>query len=176
MTLAMKAGKYEAASTCLLCATILKKNLIRLLRFSFAEEAKMQPSQIEAVQASFAKVQPIADAAAKIFYARLFEIAPEVKSLFTSDIDEQGRKLMMTLGVVVNGLTRLDEIVPVAQKLAIRHVDFGVRAEHYRPVGNALLWTLEKGLGDEFTPEVEAAWSVAYTTLSGVMISAAYPS
>jgi nitric oxide dioxygenase len=135
----------------------------------------MQASDIDLVQSSFAKVAPIAPAAAKLFYGRLFEIAPQVKSLFKNDMDEQGRKLMMTLGVVVNGLKRLDGIVPVAQKLAIRHVEFGVKAEDYAPVGAALLWTLGQGLGADFTPKVEAAWTSAYATLSGVMIAAAYP-
>jgi nitric oxide dioxygenase len=135
----------------------------------------MEPGQIALVQSTFAAVKPISAAAAKLFYGRLFEMAPEVKPLFKNDMDEQGRKLMMTLGVVVSGLTRLDEIVPVARDLAIRHVAFGVKAEHYAPVGAALLWTLGQGLGDAFTPEVEEAWTAAYTTLSGVMIAAAYP-
>jgi hemoglobin-like flavoprotein len=135
----------------------------------------MEPGQVALVQSTFAAVKPISATAAKLFYGRLFEIAPEVRPLFKNDMDEQGRKLMMTLGVVVGGLTRLDEIVPVARDLAIRHVAFGVKADHYAPVGAALLWTLGQGLGDAFTPEVEEAWIAAYTTLSGVMIAAAYP-
>jgi nitric oxide dioxygenase len=135
----------------------------------------MESEQIELVQSSFAKVEPITAAAAQMFYARLFEIAPEVRALFKNDMDDQGRKLMMTLSVVVNGLGRLDEIAPVARRLAIRHVDFGVEAKHYAPVGASLLWTLGQALGDGFTPEVEAAWTAAYTTLSGVMMAAAYP-
>jgi nitric oxide dioxygenase len=135
----------------------------------------MQAEQIDLVQSSFSKVAPIAPTAAKLFYGRLFEIAPEVKPLFRSDMDEQGRKLMMTLATVVNGLKNLDTIVPVAQQLAIRHVGYGVEAEHYTPVGQALLWTLGQGLGEAFTPEVEAAWTAAYTTLTGVMVAAAYP-
>lgn len=134
----------------------------------------MTPEQIDAVQASFKKVAPIADAAAEIFYTRLFEIAPEVKPMFKGDIKEQGSKLMATLGVVVNGLRDLDKIVPVAQQLAVKHIDYGVKAEHYTPVGEALIFTLEKGLGDDFTPEVKDSWLSAYTTLSGVMIDAAY--
>ncbi|GGF45885.1 hemoglobin [Azorhizobium oxalatiphilum] len=133
----------------------------------------MTPSQVELVQSSFAKVVPIADTAAGLFYGRLFEIAPEVKPLFKGDIAEQGKKLMATLAVVVNGLTRLEAIVPAAQVLARRHVAYGVREEHYAPVGAALLWTLEQGLGPDFTPEVKAAWAEAYTLLSGVMIAAA---
>lgn len=134
----------------------------------------MTPQQIDLVQSSFAKVVPIADAAAALFYARLFEIAPRVKPLFRSDMTEQGRKLMTTLAVVVNGLKNLDAIVPAAQALAIKHVGYGVKAADYAPVGEALLWTLEKGLGADYTAEVAAAWTTAYRTLSGVMIAAAY--
>lgn len=135
----------------------------------------MTPDQIDAVQASFKKVAPISDAAAEIFYGQLFEIAPQVKPMFKGDMTKQGAKLMATLGVVVNGLRDLDKIVPVAQQLAVKHVDYGVTAEHYAPVGEALIYTLEKGLGDDFTPEVRESWLTAYTTLSGVMIDAAYP-
>lgn len=134
----------------------------------------MNDTQITLVQESFAKVVPIKDAAAEIFYNRLFEIAPAVKPMFKGDMAEQGAKLMTTLGVVVNGLRDLDKIVPVAEKLAIGHVDYGVKAEHYETVGAALLFTLKTGLGDDFTADVEAAWITAYTTLSGVMINAAY--
>jgi len=133
----------------------------------------MTPDQINLIQSSFQKVAPIADQAAALFYGRLFEIAPDVKPLFKSNIAEQGRKLMGTLAVVVRGLDNLEAIVPVAQTLARRHVDYGVRAAHYAPVGAALIWTLEQGLGDDFTPEVRAAWAEAYTILSGVMIAAA---
>ncbi len=133
----------------------------------------MTPSQVALVQASFAKVAPIADAAASLFYGRLFEIAPEVRPMFKSDISEQGRKLMATLAVVVNGLAKPEAILPAAQALARRHTAYGVTADHYTPVGAALIWTLEEGLGPDFTPDVKAAWLAAYTLLSGVMIEAA---
>lgn len=133
----------------------------------------MTPSQVELVQSSFAKVAPIADTAARLFYGRLFEIAPEVRPLFRSDISEQGRKLMSTLAVVVNGLAKPETILPAAKALARRHTDYGVTAAHYAPVGAALIWTLEQGLGPDFTPEVKTAWVDAYTLLSGVMIDAA---
>ena len=106
---------------------------------------------------------------------RLFELSPEVRPMFRSDMDEQGRKLMVTLGVVANGLNNLDRIVPVAEELARRHVPLGVQPDHYGPVGQALIDTLEKGLGAEFTAEARAAWTEAYGLLSGVMIAAAYP-
>ncbi|OWU83688.1 hemin receptor [Oceanicola sp. 22II-s10i] len=135
----------------------------------------MDDTQITLVQSSFAKVVPIKDAAAGLFYADLFETAPHVKPLFANaDMTEQGNKLMATLAVVVGGLRDLDKMVPVAQALAVKHVGYGVEAEHYGAVGASLLRTLEKGLGADFTPEVNAAWTSAYTTLSGVMIDAAY--
>ena len=133
----------------------------------------MTPNDIDLVQGSFAQVVPIKETAAELFYARLFEIAPEVKPLFKGDMTEQGDKLMATLGAVVNGLRDLPKIVPVAEALAVRHVDYGVEAAHYAHVGAALLDTLEKGLGDAFTPEVRSAWETAYGTLSSVMIAAA---
>jgi hemoglobin-like flavoprotein len=134
----------------------------------------MTPDQIELVQASFAKVAPISDTAATLFYDRLFEIAPQVKSLFPKDMSEQRRKLMATLAIVVGGLSKLESILPAASSLATRHVAYGARPEHYPVVGAALLWTLEKGLGKEWTPEVAAAWTAVYNTLSSFMINQAY--
>jgi len=134
----------------------------------------MKPAQVELVQTTFADVVPISEQAAALFYGRLFEIAPEVKPMFKSDIAEQGRKLMSTLAIVVRGLSDLPSILPAASNLAKKHVSYGVKAAHYEPVGAALLWTLEKGLGDKWTPEVATAWTEAYVTLSGFMIGEAY--
>src|SRR6202167_1064278 len=134
----------------------------------------MTPDQVQLVQQSFAKVAPISEAAAVLFYDRLFEVAPSVKAMFPADMTEQRRKLMATLAVVVNGLGDLPSILPAASALAKRHVGYGAKAEHYPVVGSALLWTLEKGLGDGWTPEVATAWTTAYCTLSGYMISEAY--
>jgi hemoglobin-like flavoprotein len=135
----------------------------------------MTPQQVALVQASFAKVAPIAEQAAALFYGRLFETAPETRALFRGDMGVQGQKLMGAITTVVTNLDNLAAVVPVAQELAKRHVGYGVRPEHYGPVGAALLWTLEQGLGGDFTPEVGAAWAEAYGALSGVMIAAAYP-
>ncbi|MFH1557788.1 MAG: globin family protein [Pseudomonadota bacterium] len=133
----------------------------------------MTPVQIELIQSSFAKVAPISEQAAALFYARLFETTPQVKPLFKGDMTEQGRKLMATLAIVVKGLSNLEAVVPAAQTLAKRHVAYGVEAAHYPPVGAALLWTLEQGLGADFTPEVKDAWSEAYGLLASVMIASA---
>ena len=134
----------------------------------------MTPEQVRSIQESFAKVAPISEQAAALFYGRLFEIAPEVKPLFRGDMTEQGRKLMATLGVVVNSLGKLEAILPAASELAKRHVDYGVTAEDYTPVGAALMWTLEQGLGTEWTPELAQAWGAAYALLSDYMIGEAY--
>jgi hemoglobin-like flavoprotein len=136
----------------------------------------MTPGQVKLVQESFAKVVPISEAAAVLFYDRLFEIAPQVKAMFPPDMTGQRRKLMATLAVVVNGLSNLESILPAASALAKRHVSYGAKPEHYPVVGAALLWTLEKGLGDAWTPEVAEAWTAAYGTLSGYMISEGYGS
>jgi hemoglobin-like flavoprotein len=136
----------------------------------------MTPEQVKLVQQSFAKVAPISDAAAVMFYDRLFAVAPQVKPMFPADMTEQRKKLMATLAVVVNGLDKLDTILPAASALATRHVSYGAKAEHYPVVGGALLWTLEKGLADGWTPEIAEAWTAAYGTLSGYMISQAYGS
>jgi len=136
----------------------------------------MTPDQVRLVQQSFAKVAPIADQAAIIFYDRLFEVAPAVKALFPADLAEQRKKLMATLAAVVNGLSNIESILPAASALAVRHVTYGAKAEHYPVVGGALLWTLQKGLGETWTPDVAAAWTAAYGTLSTYMISEAYGS
>ena len=134
----------------------------------------MNPTQIKLVQESFAKVAPISETTAVLFYDRLFEVAPQVKAMFPADMKEQRKKLMATLAVVVNGLGNLESILPAASALAMRHVSYGAKKEHYPVVGAALLWTLEKGLGDAWTPELADAWTTAYGTLSGFMISEAY--
>ncbi len=134
----------------------------------------MNSTQVKLVQESFAKVVPISEAAAVIFYDRLFEVAPSVKAMFPDDMTQQRKKLMMMLAAVVNGLGNLESILPAASALAKRHVDYGARPENYPVVGGALLWTLEKGLGEAWTSDVADAWTTAFGTLSGYMISEAY--
>jgi hemoglobin-like flavoprotein len=133
----------------------------------------MTPDQVSMVQTSFKKVVPIADTAADLFYDRLFAIAPDVKPLFPGDLREQKKKLIAMLATAVNNLHQVETILPAVENLGKRHAAYGVTAQHYAPVGAALLWTLEKGLGPDFTPPVKAAWTEAYMTLAGVMQGAA---
>ena len=134
----------------------------------------MTPTEVGLIKASWAAVEPIADDAAGLFYGRLFELDPALQRLFRrTDMAAQRKVLMQTLAVVVKSLDRLEQIVPAVQALGRRHAGYGVRAEHYDTVGNALLWTLEQGLGEGFSPDVRAAWTQAYGTLATVMIDAA---
>ncbi len=133
----------------------------------------MTPRQKELVQSSWAQVVPIADTAASLFYGRLFELDPSLKPLFTSDIKEQGRKLMTMITVAVKGLDDLNALVPAVQALGKRHTGYGVKDEHYATVATALLWTLEKGLGDAWNDEVKEAWVAVYTILADTMKKAA---
>ena len=139
-----------------------------------ASDNQMTPEQVTLVQESFAKVAPIADQAAIMFYDRLFELAPEVKTMFPADMTEQRRKLMATLAFAVNGLANLQSVLPAASALAKRHIAYGVKPEHYPVVGAALLWTLKKGLDDAWTAEAAEAWAAAYGALSSLMIEQAY--
>ncbi|WP_462158947.1 globin family protein [Pseudoalteromonas sp. GB56] len=127
------------------------------------------------IQSSFAKVLPIADKAAEIFYKTLFSYDPSLKHLFKGDMKKQGQMLMSTLKVAVDGLDDLEAVAGVLQKLAIRHVDYGVKMEDYTPVGNALLFTLKQGLGKDFTPQTRQAWKNVYQLIADVMRSSAYP-
>ncbi len=133
----------------------------------------MAPEHIALVQESFKQVVPIADTAADLFYDRLFIIAPDVRSLFPDDLSEQKKKLIGMLATAVTNLHQVETILPAVQDLGRRHQGYGVTPAHYEPVGAALLWTLEQGLGDGFTADTKAAWTEAYTTLAGVMQAAA---
>jgi nitric oxide dioxygenase len=133
----------------------------------------MSPEQIQLVRSSFAAVAPIADQAGMMFYDRLFSIDPSLRPLFKDDVTEQSRALMKMIGVAVGGLDKLDTIVPAVQALGVRHAGYGVTDAHYDTVAAALVWTLGQGLGDDFTPEIEAAWVAAYTLLATTMQTAA---
>lgn len=132
----------------------------------------MTPEQKDLVQASFAKVVPIADQAAILFYDELFNQDPSLRSLFPDDMTEQRRKLMATLATTVSHLRNWDAIASAVQALGQRHVAYGVKSSDYDTVGAALIATLEKGLGDAFTTEVREAWIACYVAISAEMMGA----
>jgi len=133
----------------------------------------MSPEKIALVRGSWQKVLPIKEAAAELFYGRLFELDPSLRPMFKGDMAEQGAKLMTMLNMVVNSLDNLEPLLGAVEHLGRRHVANGVTESHYDTVGNALLWTLEKGLGEHFTPATRDAWTHAYGTLASVMKQAA---
>ena len=129
----------------------------------------MTNEDIQLVQGSWNRVLPLKKEAAELFYRKLFELDPGLRRLFTGNMEEQGAKLMQMITAAVNGLNRLEALLPVVRQLGARHGTYGVRDEHYDTVATALLWTLEQGLQDEFTAEVKAAWIKVYGVLSQVM-------
>jgi len=129
----------------------------------------MTPQQKNLVQDSFALVVPIADEAGALFYSRLFQLDPTLRTLFRGDVTDQSRKLMQMLAVAVHGLDDLESILPALHALGRRHVAYGVTGRHFETVGAALLWTLATGLDARFTPEVREAWAVVYSVLAKSM-------
>ncbi len=117
---------------------------------------------------------PLKDEIAEMFYLKLFLEDPEIKPLFKEDIKVQGEKLINSINLVINSLNNLEKVVPTIQELGVRHVDYGVKPEHYDTVGNTLLWALGKGLAEEFTDEVKDAWITAYGLIASTMKEAAY--
>ncbi|MDP2963444.1 MAG: globin family protein [Sulfurimicrobium sp.] len=134
----------------------------------------MTPEKIALVRSSWQQVLPIKDTAAQLFYGQLFVLDPSLSSLFKGDMVEQGRKLMAMINMVVNSLDKLEPILETIEEMGRRHVAYGVTEAHYDTVGSALLWTLGKGLGEQFTPAVKDAWGEAYNTLATAMKQAAY--
>lgn len=133
----------------------------------------MTDDQISLVKKSwkiFREIDPIL--VGDVFYSRLFVKTPHVKHLFKSSKAEQSKKLIDMISMIIGRLDRLNEITEEIKQLAIRHVQYGVKPAHYVLVGDALLWTLQQGLGNDWTPDVQEAWVKCYTTLSDTMIAA----
>ena len=135
----------------------------------------MNATKIHLIRASFALVAPASQTVGLIFYRNLFALDPTLKALFPEDLSQQSAKLMQMLGAAVNSLDKLDDLVPVVQQLAKRHVKYGVTPQHYQTVGAALLNTFVEGLGDDLSAEAFIAWKELYLLLSQTMIAAAYP-
>jgi hemoglobin-like flavoprotein len=126
----------------------------------------MTTEEISLLKSSIQKIRPVAEQAAALFYARLFELDPTLRELFEGDMPTQSRRLWETLGFAVHGLERLDTLAPAARQLGLRHASYHVKQSHYDSIGEALLWTLSKGLGADFTFETRAAWGKIYWLLA----------
>jgi hemoglobin-like flavoprotein len=137
------------------------------------EVVSMTPEQIDLVQRTWRAVLPVGDTAAELFYGKLFSLDPGIRRLFKGDMIEQGRNLTAMISVAVGMLSRPERILLAVRQLGERHAGYGVERRHYELVGTSLIWTLEKCLGEAFTPEVKAAWWAAYAFLAGTMQEAA---
>ena len=138
-------------------------------------EVPISKKQISIVRETWLKVVPIADVASGLFYDRLFDINPELKNLFDGvDLPEQRKKLIQAINMVVMSLDKIDSLIPAIKSLGSRHVGYGVEDHHYAQVGDALLWTLQAGLKDDWTDEAKESWTLAYNILTSVMIEGAH--
>jgi hemoglobin-like flavoprotein len=146
--------------------------LMHAMREQF-REVEVTPEQIQLVQESFGRLRPYGPAVISGFYCRFFELCPSLRPLFRTALPSQELRLLEALSAVVAMLSNLQMLLPELEALAKRHVTYGVCAAHYHAAGDALLWTLERHLGEAFTPEVRSAWMAAYATLSDIMIASA---
>ena len=133
----------------------------------------LSDEQVKLVKANWNAVKPIKETAAGLFYDKLFELDPSIREMFNDDISIQKKALMATISFAVATLNHPDKLIPAVQKLGSRHGRYGVTAAHYGTVAQALLWTLEQGLGDAWTPEAKTAWTEVYGILSSTMLEAA---
>ncbi len=139
----------------------------------------MKSSQISLVQSTFDRILPISDVTARLFYERLFHLDPSLRRVFHGELRMQGRKLMDAISIIIGNLGRPERIIPGIRALGRRHAAYGVQEQHYETFGEALMWTLEHGLGDAFTPDVQHAWAALYDLLADTMktgaMEAAFP-
>lgn len=126
------------------------------------------------VQSSFEVLVENVDVAAQTFYDHLFALDPSLKGMFREDMRVQGRKLMQMFLTLVNGLNQPEGLLPVLSDMGKRHVTYGVKPEHFPIVGKALLQTMEQALGDDFTPDMAAAWQTTYDGLKQIVIERSY--
>jgi nitric oxide dioxygenase len=132
----------------------------------------MNPNHVDLIRDSFVQMLVEPERTARIFYDRLFELAPETRPLFRNDMAEQGRLLVDALARIVTGLSRLEAMLPALRKLAEGHVGYGVEERHYAIAGDALLHVVAVYGGANMDPTTLEAWTVAYQLVAGTMIEA----
>ncbi|NNF77020.1 MAG: hemin receptor [Rhizobiales bacterium] len=132
----------------------------------------MTPKQVELLRNSWQHIGTFADHAAQLFYARLFEIAPEIQDLFKfTDMPAQRQKLLIALNLAVINAHSLNTVAPQLEAIGRRHASYGVKNSHYEAVGQALVWTLEQDLGSAFIDDVRNAWTDFYTLVANTMMN-----
>jgi nitric oxide dioxygenase len=127
-------------------------------------------AQIGLIRDSFHLLEPDVETASELLYERLFEIAPELRAMFRSDMAGQGMQFMSTLGVILQHLDDPQALRPHLEHLAQGHAAYGVKPEHFRLMGQALIWAMRKTMGDKFPEGAAAAWETAYELLAREMV------
>lgn len=164
-------GEHPVAIVIAICIALLSAS--NFVFRGMVSKDSMTIEQIELVQQTYRGVERAGGEVADLFYQRLFEIAPQLRDLFPADLSDQKDKLLAVLASAVLNLHKIESVTPVIRDLGRRHVYYGVEPAHYRPVGEALVWAVERVLGDDFTPAAKDAWVSAYKTLTKVMTDAA---
>ncbi len=150
----------------------LPGQLLQFLRpKAFINMTKKQVILVKNSWAAFRDIDPVL--LGEVFYSRLFYASPKLRKMFDLSMADQYKKLIDMLSLMVARLDRIDEITEDIKQLAIRHAAYGVKASHYKLVGEALLWTLEKGLGNDWNEPVKDAWAACYSIIANTMISSA---
>jgi hemoglobin-like flavoprotein len=133
----------------------------------------MNRDKVELIRDSLIRVRPLADKIAESFYSHMFEIAPQLRKLFTGNMRTQGAMLMTSLELAVSSMDDIQSILPSIQALGQRHLSYGVKKEYYLYAKESFLWALQKHLEQGFTPELKTAWDQAFDTLIKEMMDAA---
>lgn len=131
---------------------------------------KEQISLVKKTWGIFREIDPVL--VGDVFYSKLFFDMPRLKNLFHVSKEDQAKKLVEMLTVIVGRLDNLEGFTEEIKQLAIRHVQYEVKVHHYKAIGAALLWTLQQGLGRDWNQEVKEAWSTCFQILSTTMINA----
>jgi hemoglobin-like flavoprotein len=137
--------------------------------YIFVVRTALTPTQVGIVQDSFKRVTPQASEASRLFYDELFRISPDLREMFPKDMAALKAKFVQMLAGVVNSLTQIATVSEEIVDLGRRHMSYDVEDSHYAIVGDALIWTLGRILGPDFTPDVRDAWGAAYDMIARVM-------
>jgi hemoglobin-like flavoprotein len=137
--------------------------------YIFIVRTAMTPGQVELVQESFRRILPQATEASRLFYEELFRLAPDLRALFSDDLNKQREKFSLMMGVIVKNLSQVGNISEDIVDLGRRHMAYDVEDEDYEAFGEALLRMLDRVLGAEMTPDIRDAWAAAFEMIIRVM-------
>jgi hemoglobin-like flavoprotein len=133
------------------------------------------PPQVELIRETFPVVEEFAGPMTQLFYGRLFQVAPELRSLFHGNIQVQGVKFAEMLAALAGSASDLQKYAGPLRAMGHRHAGYGVKPVNYPVVGQALLWALGQALESEFTPQVKEAWTALISEVAEMMLAGETP-